>query len=163
MLKFYMVIVYLAMRMVGRKTIGEVFWKLWISILQELSDDDACIAVEGKKDRSVLENLLVPSDAIFIIGDKNLQNAADILASNYSTIYIFLDWDRRGKQKTATIRRFLEERGVRVLNVWTLLRRHLGKYGFKSVGKVEELKKFSILLPRPNTISIKRLKELLSA
>jgi len=139
--------------------VAEKFWVFWKGILDALHDDDACIVVEGVNDMHILLNLLVPRDRIVIIGDMPINRVAEEISRRYRIAYIFTDLDRAGELKASRLRIFLQDYGVRVIDLRRCFLRVLNRFGFKSLGKIEELKRFSLLLPRPNRIILGGLKK----
>ncbi|MEX0568972.1 MAG: toprim domain-containing protein [Candidatus Njordarchaeota archaeon] len=138
------------------------FWKFWDNILEKLRSENGCIVVEGIHDAKILTNLGTPLEQIVIIGGYSIEKVANIIHDRYSSAYIFTDFDRRGNQKAQKLLSMLTSRGVKTIDLRKFFLEHFSSLGFKSVGKIEELKTFSEVIPRPNTAIIKYLRKIMS-
>lgn len=115
--------------------------------LGEMSDDGAVIVVEGRNDESTLRNLGI-CGAIESPGGQSLLNFTDSLASNYDSVIVLTDWDRRGNQLSAQIVRYLQSHDVAID---TDLRSRLKKLVQKDIKDVQGLKRHIMKL-RQNII-----------
>jgi len=146
--------------MVNKKElIAEKFWKFWISILDDLEIKNGCILVEGPHDVKILINLQVPEERIIMISDKSYESLVSEITRRYQLVYIFTDFDSQGNTKAKRIMSRLCGYRIEVHDLRSMFRSFLSKFGFKSIGKVEELKKFSLLLPQPNIITLRRIRK----
>ncbi|PXF62056.1 MAG: hypothetical protein C4B59_00090 [Candidatus Methanogaster sp.] len=105
--------------------------------LIEMSDRGAVIVVEGRNDESTLRNLGI-CGAIESPCGKSLLHFTDSLASNYDSVIVLTDWDRRGNQLSTQIVRYLQSRDV-VID--TDLRSRLKKLVQKDIKDVQGLKR----------------------
>ncbi|HDN65820.1 MAG TPA: hypothetical protein ENF23_05970 [Methanosarcinales archaeon] len=105
--------------------------------LIEMSDRGAVIVVEGRNDESTLRNLGV-CGAIESPCGQSLLHFTDSLASNYDSVVVLTDWDRRGNQLSTQIVRYLQSRDV-VID--TDLRSRLKKLVQKDIKDVQGLKR----------------------
>ncbi len=105
--------------------------------LVERSDSGAVIVVEGRNDESTLRNLGI-CGAIESPCGQTLLHFTDSLASNYNSVIVLTDWDRRGNQLSAQIVRYLQSRDV-VID--TDLRSRLKKLVQKDIKDVQGLKR----------------------
>ena len=105
--------------------------------LIEMSDDGAVIVVEGRNDESTLRNLGI-CGAIESPCGQPLLHFTDSLASNYDSVIVLTDWDRRGNQLSAQIVRYLQSRDVAID---TDLRSRLKKLVQKDIKDVQGLKR----------------------
>ena len=120
-------------------------YKLIERVLQdliEMSDDGAVIVVEGSNDESTLRNLGI-CGAIESPCGQSLLHFTDSLASNYDSVIVLTDWDRRGNQLSAQIVRYLQSRDV---VVDTSLRSRLKKLVQKDIKDVQGLKRHILKL-----------------
>ena len=120
-------------------------YKLIERVLQELmemSERGAAIVVEGKNDESALRNLGI-CGAIESPYGQSLLHFTDSLASNYDSVIVLTDWDRRGNQLSAQIVRYLQSRDV---VVDTSLRSRLKKLVQKDIKDVQGLKRHILKL-----------------
>nr|QNO46914.1 ribonuclease M5 [Methanosarcinales archaeon ANME-2c ERB4] len=115
--------------------------------IREMSDDGAVIVVEGRNDESTLRNLGI-CGAIESPGGQSLLHFTDSLASNYDSVIVLTDWDRRGNQLSAQIVRYLQSRDVAID---TDLRSRLKKLVQKDIKDVQGIKRH-ILKLRQNII-----------
>ncbi len=138
--------------------LAEKFWKFWGYVLDSLNSENACIIVEGEHDRKVLMNLYVPRDRVITTGDKPCQRIVEQVLDSFSKVYIFMDLDEGGSRKAGKLISLLSSVGISVVNLWGLFMRFLGRFGFKSVRKVEELKKFSVYLPKSNKLILRKIR-----
>ncbi len=138
--------------------IARKFWIFWRDILFCLVNDNGCIIVEGEKDARILMNLDVPPDKIVTIGDRSIEIVAEEVSSHFDIAYIFTDLDRSGNIKARKLLLFLQDKKIRVVDLRLKFRHYLSRFGFKSLGKIEELKTFSRYISRPNDLIIKTLR-----
>ncbi|MEM1883496.1 MAG: toprim domain-containing protein [Candidatus Bathyarchaeia archaeon] len=80
----------------------------------------ALLIVEGKRDILSLKYIGVNGNVIAIkSGRKTLQETLDEISSLNKEVILLMDFDRRGKELTERLRRFLEETKVKVnLRFW---------------------------------------------
>lgn len=138
------------------------FWKFWIDIIEKLQSENACIVVEGVHDAKILTNLGVPPERIIVIGANSVETIISIICGRYSSAYIFTDFDRRGFQKAKMLLSALTLEGMRALDLRKVFLQYFGLFGFKSLGKVEELKTFSEIVVRPNVMVLRDLRKTMS-
>lgn len=138
------------------------FWKFWSDIIEKLQSGNACIVVEGFHDVKILVNLGVPSERIIVIGAKSMETVIDIICSRYSSAYIFTDLDRRGYQKAKMLLSALTLEGIRAIDLRKVFLQYFSLFGFKSLGKIEELRTFSEIVVRPNAMVMKDLRKIMS-
>ncbi|MEA3324229.1 MAG: toprim domain-containing protein [Euryarchaeota archaeon] len=105
--------------------------------LIEMSDRGAVIVVEGRNDESTLRNLGI-CGAIESPCGQSLLHFTDSLASNYDSVIVLTDWDRRGNQLSTQIVKYLQSRDV-VID--TDLRSRLKKLVQKDIKDVQGLKR----------------------
>ncbi|KAF5415750.1 MAG: Ribonuclease M5 [Candidatus Methanogaster sp.] len=105
--------------------------------LIEMSDSGAVIVVEGRNDESTLRNLGI-CGAIESPCGKSLLHFTDSLASNYDSVIVLTDWDRRGNQLSVQIVKYLQSRDVAIN---TDLRSRLKKLVQKDIKDVQGLKR----------------------
>ncbi|MEA3282716.1 MAG: toprim domain-containing protein [Euryarchaeota archaeon] len=105
--------------------------------LIEMSDSGAVIVVEGINDESTLRNLGI-CGAIESPCGRSLLHFTDSLASNYDSVIVLTDWDRRGNQLSVQIVRYLQSRDVAIN---TDLRSRLKKLVQKDIKDVQGLKR----------------------
>jgi len=120
-------------------------YKLIERVLQdlgEMSERGAVIVVEGKNDESALRNLGI-CGAIESPGGQSLLHFTDSLASNYDSVIVLTDWDRRGNQLSAQIVRYLQSHDVAIN---TDLRSRLKKLVQKDIKDVQGLKRHIVKL-----------------
>lgn len=110
--------------------------------LIEMSECGAVIVVEGKNDESALRNLGI-CGAIESPGGQSLLHFTDSLASNYDSVIVLTDWDRRGNQLSAQIARYLQSRDV---TIDTSLRSRMKKLVQKDIKDVQGLKRHILKL-----------------
>lgn len=144
-----------------KELIAEKFWRFWISILDDLEIKNGCILVEGPHDVKILINLQVPEERIAIMGDKSYESLVSEITRRYQLVYIFTDLDSQGSTKAKRIMSQLCRYGIEAHDLRGMFRGFLSRFGFKSIGKVEELKKFSLLLPQPNTMALRKIRKTL--
>ena len=142
-----------------KELIAEKFWGFWVGILDDLEIKNGCILVEGAHDVKILVNLQVPEERIVMTSDKSYESLVNEIAGRYQLAYIFTDFDSQGNKKAKKLMSQLGEYGIEVHDLRGMFRGFLSRFGFKSVGKVEELKKFSLLLPQPNIITLRRIRK----
>ncbi|MEA1966268.1 MAG: toprim domain-containing protein [Euryarchaeota archaeon] len=120
-------------------------YKLIERVLQdllEMSERGAVIVVEGRNDESALRNLGI-CGAIESPGGQSLLHFTDSLASNYDSVIVLTDWDRRGNQLSAQIVRYLQSHDV-VID--TDLRSRLKKLVQKDIKDVQGLNRYILKL-----------------
>lgn len=120
-------------------------YKLVERVLQdllEMSERGAVIVVEGRNDESALRNLGI-CGAIESPGGQSLLHFTDSLASNYDSVIVLTDWDRRGNQLSAQIVRYLQSHDV-VID--TDLRSRLKKLVQKDIKDVQGLNRYILKL-----------------
>ncbi len=110
--------------------------------LIEMSDDGAVIVVEGRNDESTLRNLGI-CGAIESPCGQPLLHFTDSLASNYDSVIVLTDWDRRGNQLSAQIVRYLQSHDVAID---TDLRSRMKKLVQKDIKDVQGLKRHILKL-----------------
>jgi len=110
--------------------------------LGEMSERGAVIVVEGKNDESTLRNLGI-CGAIESPGGQSLLHFTDSLASNYDSVIVLTDWDRRGNQLSAQIVRYLQSHDVAIN---TDLRSRMKKLVQKDIKDVQGLKRHIVKL-----------------
>jgi 5S rRNA maturation endonuclease (ribonuclease M5) len=110
--------------------------------LMEMSDAGAVIVVEGRNDESALRNLGI-CGAIESPGGQSLLHFTDSLASNYDSVIVLTDWDRRGNQLSAQIVRYLQSHDVAID---TGMRSRLKKLVQKDIKDVQGLKRHIVKL-----------------
>lgn len=110
--------------------------------LMEMSDAGAVIVVEGRNDKSALRNLGI-CGAIESPGGQSLLHFTDSLASNYDSVIVLTDWDRRGNQLSAQIVRYLQSHDVAID---TGMRSRLKKLVQKDIKDVQGLKRHIVKL-----------------
>jgi 5S rRNA maturation endonuclease (ribonuclease M5) len=110
--------------------------------LREMSERGAAIVVEGKNDESALRNLGI-CGAIESPDGQSLLHFTDSLASNYDSVIVLTDWDRRGNQLSAQIVRYLQSHDVAID---TDLRSRLKKLVQKDIKDVQGLKRHIVKL-----------------
>ncbi|MEA1869122.1 MAG: toprim domain-containing protein [Euryarchaeota archaeon] len=110
--------------------------------LKEMSERGAVIVVEGKNDESALRGLGIYG-AIESPYGQSLLHFTDSLASNYDSVIVLTDWDRRGNQLSAQIVNYLQSRGV-VID--TALRTRLKKLVQKDIKDVQGLNRHILKL-----------------
>jgi len=142
-----------------KELIAEKFWGFWVGILDDLEIKNGCILVEGAHDVKILVNLQVPEERIVVMSDKSYESLVSEITRRYQLVYIFTDLDSQGSTKAKRIMSQLCRYGIEVHDLRSMFRGFLSRFGFKSVGKVEELKKFSLLLPQPNKIVLRKIRE----
>ncbi|MBS7640155.1 MAG: toprim domain-containing protein [Candidatus Bathyarchaeia archaeon] len=92
-------------------------------LIERLKDEisrGALLIVEGKRDILSLKYIGVNGNVIAIkSGRKTLQETLDEISSLNKEVILLMDFDRRGKELTERLRRFLEETKVKVnLRFW---------------------------------------------
>ncbi len=120
-------------------------YKLIERVLQdlgEMSERGAVIVVEGRNDESALRNLGI-CGAIESPGGRSLLHFTDSLASNYDSVIVLTDWDRRGNQLSAQIVRYLQSHDVAID---TDLRSRLKKLVQKDIKDVQGLNRYILKL-----------------
>jgi 5S rRNA maturation endonuclease (ribonuclease M5) len=110
--------------------------------LMEMSERGAVIVVEGRNDESALRNLGI-CGAIESPGGQSLLHFTDSLASNYDSVIVLTDWDRRGNQLSAQIVRYLQSHDVAID---TGMRSRLKKLVQKDIKDVQGLKRHIVKL-----------------
>ena len=110
--------------------------------LMEMSEHGAVIVVEGRNDESALRNLGI-CGAIESPGGQSLLHFTDSLASNYDSVIVLTDWDRRGNQLSAQIVRYLQSHDVAID---TDLRSRLKKLVQKDIKDVQGLRRHIVKL-----------------
>ncbi len=110
--------------------------------LMEVSERGAVIVVEGRNDESTLRNLGI-CGAIESPCGQSLLHLTDSLASNYDSVIVLTDWDRRGNQLSAQIVRYLQSHDV-VID--TDLRSRLKKLVQKDIKDVQGLNRHIVKL-----------------
>jgi|GEM_PF-4546850 len=136
------------------------FWDIWTKLLIDLDESEGCIVVEGVHDRDILLELNVASDKIVVIGSRRLDDVVMLITRKFRCVYLFLDRDYRGRYKTIALRRKLIRKNVKVLDVWEQVFSLLSRYGFKSVRKVEEMKKFVGIVRKENFVFTRDIRRL---
>ena len=110
--------------------------------IRGMSERGAVIVVEGRNDESALRNLGI-CGAIESPCGQSLLHFADSLASNYDSVIVLTDWDRRGNQLSAQIVRYLQSHDVAID---TSLRSRLKKLVQKDIKDVQGLKRHILKL-----------------
>lgn len=128
------------------------FSRLWLKILNDLHEKNSCIVVEGIKDKKVLLELGISPDRVICINCNRIEYVANEISSRFKCAYLFLDRDFRGIQKTHILRRMLERNSIETIDLWRHISHSLKVHGFKSIKKVEEMKKIALIF-NENVIS----------
>ena len=145
--------------MVDKKDyIAKNFSKMWSNIISDLREKNGCIIVEGKHDKDVLLMLNVPQSRIVIIGSRKLDDVSEYVSQNFELAYLFLDKDFRGRLKEFFLRKKLAN-SIPVLSIWEYLFQRLGKFGFKSIRKVEEFRSLAMLIHEKEHSFIRSLRK----
>ncbi len=110
--------------------------------LMEMSERGAVIVVEGRNDESALRNLGI-CGAIESPCGQSLLHFTDSLVSNYGSVIVLTDWDRRGNQLSSQIVKYLQSRDVAVD---TDLRARLKKLVQKDIKDVQGLERHILKL-----------------
>ena len=136
--------------------------KIIDQILDDISEFNAIIIVEGKKDKYVLQKLGLPDTNIMLVSGKPIESILRaILSASPQKIYLFLDRDTQGKKLTKIIFDHLKDNtDAQIVNMWHIIQKELRKYGFKSIRKVEELKSIEKIVKDFNTNIIKKLRKI---
>ncbi|MBI2175958.1 hypothetical protein HYU40_01235 [Candidatus Woesearchaeota archaeon] len=79
-------------------------------------NSETAVIVEGKKDKSALENLGVGSSCIIVLNKKPLFAVAEQLAANYKSAVILTDLDAEGKKLYGKMNTLLQQLGVKIDN-----------------------------------------------
>ena len=98
--------------------------------LREQSEKQTPILVEGKKDATALGALGIEGRIVTVkAGGKSLlQVVTDLEEAKVKEAILLLDFDRRGKQATNRLRRYLEHSGIKAnLEFWRALLLLVGK------------------------------------
>lgn len=85
-------------------------------LLQKLSKSSAAVIVEGRKDKSALENLGVGGSRIILLNKKPLFAVAEAVAEDYGEVAILTDLDAEGKKLYGLLNSLLQQLGVKVDN-----------------------------------------------
>ncbi len=83
-------------------------------LLQKLLESAAAVIVEGRKDKSAVENLGVGSSRILTLNRKPLFAIAEEVAANYKSAVILTDLDAEGKKLHGRLSTLLQQLGVKV-------------------------------------------------
>lgn len=83
-------------------------------LLQKLSKSSAAVIVEGKKDKSALENLGVGGSRIILLNKKPLFAVAEAVAEDYCEVVILTDLDAEGRKLYGRLSTLLQQLGVKV-------------------------------------------------
>jgi 5S rRNA maturation endonuclease (ribonuclease M5) len=88
------------------------------------------ILVEGRKDAEALKTLGINGQIIFAkTGGKTLLDViSEVEAANPSEIILLPDFDRRGRELTANLKRYMEKAGIKAnLHFWLRLSSLVGR------------------------------------
>ena len=131
-----------------KEAILTILKKIISNLTYEIKEENAIIIVEGKHDSAVLKLMGIPNDKIITCSGKNLDTVLrQIEHINPTKLFLFLDRDYAGKKLHSRIYRVLtNQTNIKIVNLWDLLNVRLKKYGFKTIRKVEELKKLASLI-----------------
>lgn len=83
-------------------------------LLQKLLESAAAVIVEGRKDKSAVENLGVESSRILLLNKEPLFAVAEAVAKDYDEVVILTDLDAEGKKLYGRLSTLLQQLGVKV-------------------------------------------------
>jgi 5S rRNA maturation endonuclease (ribonuclease M5) len=88
------------------------------AILEELKTEnlDHPVLVEGVRDKDALMELGLEGEIFILHSGKPLLAVCEGLAERYSTVLLMLDWDRKGKHLTKTVKQYLTTLGVKPID-----------------------------------------------
>ena len=104
-----------------------------LQVLERLAEENRNgkpILVEGRKDAEALKTLGINGQIIFAkTGGKTLLDViSEVEAANPSEIILLPDFDRRGRELTANLKRYMEKAGIKAnLHFWLRLSSLVGR------------------------------------
>ncbi|MEM4538595.1 MAG: hypothetical protein QXF02_00255 [Candidatus Korarchaeota archaeon] len=122
------------------------FHKLWAKIVEELKEEESCVVVEGIKDKKILLMIGIPPNKIICVNCSKLDHIVNKISLRFKRTYLLLDRDARGRQKMHILRRMLEQNRIEAIDLWEHIFYPLKIRGFKSIRKVEEMKKIALII-----------------
>ena len=89
--------------------------KQFETLIEELikENEEHPVLVEGKRDVKALRELGLEGEIVMLHSGRSLLETCELLAEGHDTILLMLDWDRKGKHLTKTIKQYLITLGIR--------------------------------------------------
>ena len=84
-------------------------------LIEELikENEDYPVLVEGKRDVNALRVLGLEGEIIVLHSGRSILETCEVLADEYDTVLLMLDWDRKGKYLTKTVKQNLMTLGIK--------------------------------------------------